>query len=77
MPQASDELRELMNQRFGDPVSDEGPIKFLEAAGYKATRGGEWEPKPGVTELEDMTREEFDCLLFLAHESDYGSLVSA
>ena len=74
MPQASDELRELMNKRFGDPVSEQGPIKYLEDAGYKLTRNWHWEPKPGVVNLKQMTRDEFDCLLFLTSEWDFGGL---
>ena len=75
MPQASDALREQMNQKFGDPVSDAGPIKFLEDAGYTLTREWQWEPKPGVTDLKGMTRDEFECLLFLVHEWDFGGLI--
>lgn len=76
MPQASDELRALMNNRFGDPVSDEGPSKYLTDAGYKISRGGMIEPKDGVNTLKEMTRNEFDCLLFLVHEWDYGTAMS-
>lgn len=74
MPQADDDLRARMEARFGDPVSDAGPIKFLQDAGYRLTRQWTWLPKPGVTSLKDMTRDEFECLLFLVHEWDFGSL---
>ena len=77
MPQASDELRDLMLKRFGSRVDDAGPTKYLEKAGYKLTSDFEWIPKEGVKELKDMTREEFDCLLFLVHEWDYGILTTA
>ncbi|TIL38499.1 hypothetical protein [Mesorhizobium sp.] len=77
MPQASEELREQMRVRFGDSINDYGPAKFLEDAGYKMNRGWEWTPKPGVTDLKGMTRDEFDCLLFLCHEWDYGGLAAA
>lgn len=73
MPQASDDLRDKMKKRFGDPVSDEGPRKFLRDAGYTLTSRWEWF-KPGITSLGQMTREEFDCLLFMAHEWDFGGL---
>ena len=63
MPQASDELRSLMEE-----------MKFLEDAGYKLTRDWHWEPKPGVSDLKGMTRDEFECLLFLVHEWDFGGL---
>ena len=74
MPQASDHLRDLMRKRFGDPISDSGPTIFLENAGYKLRGDFCWTPKPGVTCLRDMTRDEFDCLLFLIHEWDFGTL---
>ena len=76
MPSASDELRNEMERRFGDAISDSGPIRFLEDAGYKLTSDFEWEPKPGVRTLKDMTRDEFDCLLFLCHEWDFGGLAA-
>ena len=76
MPQASDELRALMERRFGDPVSDEGPIRYLRQAGYTLNRDWTWS-KPGVEALGQMTRDEFDCLLFLIHEWDFGPLVKA
>lgn len=72
MPEASEEMRSVIRERFGS-ISDEGPVKYLEANGYKLTHDYEWF-KPGVTELKDMTREEFDCLLFLAHEWDFSGL---
>lgn len=75
MPQASDELRERMESRFGDGISASGPIKFLTDAGYKLTRDWQWSARPGVTSLKDMTRDEFECLLFLVHEWDFGGLV--
>lgn len=73
MPQASDELRAAIDARFGDGLSDEGPIQFLKDAGYTLSRQWEWS-KPGVTDLKQMTRDEFECLLFLVHEWDFGSL---
>lgn len=73
MPQASDDLRARMERRFGDPVSDEGPMRYLQQRGYRLTRRWTW-TKPGVTELKQMTRDEFECLLFLIHEWDFGGL---
>lgn len=75
MPQASDETRSWMIERFGS-IDSHGPEQFLLDAGYELTPEWEWR-KEGVNELRDMTREEFDCLLFLCHEWDYGSLVGA
>ena len=75
MPQASDDLRGRMKKRFGDPVSDMGPTKYLEDRGYKLTGDWLWEPRGGVTCLEDMTQAEWECLIFLVHEWDFGGLV--
>ena len=49
-------------------------IKYLEEAGYKLTKGWLWEPKLGVTTLGGMTRDEFECLMFLIDDWDFGSL---
>lgn len=73
MPTASDELRKSMRQRFGS-IDTHGPEKFLTDNGYSLSKDWEWS-KPGITGLQDMTREEFECLLFLVHEWDYGSLL--
>lgn len=76
MPQASDDLRQRMRDRFGS-IMDDGPSKFLTGAGYVLTRGWEWKPKPGVSRHDDMTEEEWECLLFLVDEWDYGALEAA
>jgi len=72
MPEASQELRELMQHRFGS-LDSESPSQFLESRGYTLSRDWTWS-KPGISTLKDMQRDEFDCLLFLVHEWDYGSL---
>lgn len=73
MPQASDELREKMDQRFGD-IDDSGPCEFLHSQGYKLGRDWCWTPPESVLSYKDMTDDEYDCLLFLVHEWDYGGL---
>lgn len=72
MPQASDELRAEMERRFGDPIGDEGPMAFLRERGWSLNRDWTWS-KPGVTQA-TMPRDEFDCVLFLAHEWDFGGV---
>lgn len=74
MPSAPDHLQQRMLELFGDPISDQGPIKFLENAGYVEKRFC-WLPKPGVKDIEDMTLDEYDCMMFLALEYDYGDLL--
>lgn len=65
-----------MERRFGDAIDDQGPMRFLRDAGYTLNRDWTWS-RPGVTDLEQMTRDEFDCLLFLAHEWDFGGLTAS
>jgi hypothetical protein len=65
-----------MEKRFGDPIGDRGPIEYLEKAGYILTEDWRWIPRLGVKTLEDMTQEEYECLLFLVQEWDFGSLVT-
>lgn len=73
MPQADPYLQKRMITKFGD-MDTYGPEHYLENAGYKLTEKWMWLPKPGVKTLRDMTRDEFECLLFLMHEWDYGGL---
>jgi hypothetical protein len=74
MPQASDELRELIN--FICPnngMSDEGPVKFLVERGYKLRDNYEWDmPK----EEHWVSDKELLCLRFLVEEWDYGGIVT-
>ena len=77
MPQASGELRKRMKERFGHSVSEAGPTEFLKDAGYELQRGFVWKPKPGVASVEEMARDEFECLMFLVHEWDYGGLIES
>lgn len=74
MPSASPDLQQRMIKRFGS-IGTAGPETFLKDAGYVLTPDWQW-TKPGVRELRDMTRDEFECLLFLVHEWDYGSLAA-
>jgi hypothetical protein len=72
MPQASDELRAEMDRRFGDSIDSQGPIKFLRERGWTLNRDWTWS-KPGMT-LGNMPRDEFECVLFLIHEWDFGGV---
>lgn len=72
MPSASPELRALMAKRFGS-LGDEGPMRFLLSRGYSLGRDWQWS-KSGVSSVGDMQRDEYETLLFLIHEWDYGGL---
>lgn len=72
MPQAAPELQDLIIKRFGD-LDISGPQAYLLDRGYSLSRGWTWS-HPKIKHLKDMTRDEFDCLLFLVHEWDYGGL---
>jgi len=74
MPQATDELRNEMERLFSDPVSDRGPIAFLQKAGYRMTKGFEWRPPEGVNKWTDLTRDQQLCIAFLCDEWDFGGL---
>lgn len=72
MPTASDERREQMNKLFGDPISDHGPMKYLEARGYKLTPDWCWiKPSPD----HEVTDEEGNCIDFLIEEWDFDGIV--
>lgn len=67
MPQSSDELRALMNEWFGDPISDEGPSNLLLSHGW-TEKAGLW-MKP--TESYTISDIEWYCVKFLIEEWDY------
>lgn len=75
MPQAAADLSARIIARFGS-IGDSGPMRFLTDAGYRLRGDFLWEAKPGVTSNSDMTEEEWDCLLFLVQEWDFGGLAS-
>jgi len=78
MPQASDELRDLMRQRFAserhelDPITvvDCGEVEeWLVKQGWQSSRNGlVRSPKP----IGKVPREEFEAMLYLVHEWDYA-----
>lgn len=73
MPTATDEIREKMRQRFGDPIGDIGPHNYLIERGFTETAGI---IRPPYRELSEymVSNEEWECILFLCDEWDYGYL---
>jgi hypothetical protein len=67
MPQASDELRNKMNEYFGSWVNDWGPTAYLLDQGY-TEKDYLWS-KP--TREHVPTEKEIDCLNFLRAEWDH------
>lgn len=74
MPQATDELRNEMERLFGDPVDDQGPIAFLQKAGFSLTGQYEWRPPEGVKHWSELTDDQRLCIDFLCDEWDFGGL---
>ncbi len=73
MPQASDELRRIIEGYFGDPIDDQGPTKFLKDCGHVLNRDWTWTLKMGET-LESISIKEFHCISFLVDEWDFGGI---
>lgn len=72
MPQASNELREIIDTMFGS-IDTIGPIKCLEEAGYTLLEPSYfWRPPPNITSYEQMEPRHWHCLLFLCDEWDFG-----
>lgn len=71
MPQASDHLRRIMRRRFGG-LDSYGPEQYLKRRGWKLHDDWTWS-KRGET-IDTMTRIEFEAMMFLIHEWDYGGL---
>lgn len=71
MPQASDDLCDLMFLMFGDGIGDAAPTEFLRSRGYVLTSYWTWQ-----TPSEDhwLTEKEELCIRFLHDEWDYGLL---
>lgn len=74
MPSASDELRDVMFSMFGDRIDESGPMNYLKEAGYVLNSNWYWTPPSRIKSYEDMTNEEFNCLMFLIQEWDFGGL---
>lgn len=71
MPTASDEERGLMQKWFGDAVSEQGPMKFLESHGFELSKAWEWKLP---TKYHQISCYEFACIIFLVHEWDFGGI---
>ena len=74
MPQAATEtVEEIEAFLTTDEPLDNQACRYLKKHGYILTRQWEWS-KPGIHNYYDMTRREYACLLYMAHEWDYGGL---
>lgn len=71
MPQASDDLRDIMGLMFGDKISDYYPEQYLKSKGYILNRDWTWTlPNKNhfIGEKEEL------CIRFLRDEWDYGGI---
>lgn len=68
MPQASDELRARMQERFGDSIADGPPWEFLKSRGYTERGGLIKPPNPN----HNITEDEGECVDFLCDEWDWA-----
>ena len=79
MPSASAESDAHMERIFGPQGEDMESgwefktQEFLEKAGYKQVRFM-WLPKPGVSTVDDMEEDEYQCMWWLVTEWDWGML---
>lgn len=69
MPSATQELRDLMENWFGDPIDESGPMRVLESRGWYLTKSWQWQPA-----VPNQTIHEIDnkLILFLMQEWDFG-----
>lgn len=68
MPQATEDLRNLMREEFGS-IDMNGPQQYLVSKGYKITDDWRWiKPDP----LAPVPLFDFDCVDFLIKEWDFG-----
>jgi len=67
MPTASENLRNLMEKWFGDPIDDAGPLAFLRARGWRDRGGNLTPPVSAYT----PSYYEWRCIHFLVDEWDH------
>lgn len=70
MPTASDDLRDKMMKWFGS-IDLGGPEQFMLSRGYTLTKDWFWIPP---VPYHTISKEEFECMIFLQQEWDYGGL---
>lgn len=71
MPSASPEQRALMKDWFGDEIDEQGPIYALKLRGYTLGKDFVWDPP---TKSHTVSRVEYELILFLMDEWDFGGL---
>lgn len=71
MPQASDELRALMKDWFGDDIDTSGPIRALTLRGYTLGEDFVWDPP---TKSHTISWVEYQLIVFLMDEWDFGGI---
>lgn len=74
MPNASNDLRELMGLMFGDNISDGPPMQYLLDRGWKLNRKWEW-VKPTYNHF--VGEKEELCIRFLMDEWDFGGIAES
>lgn len=76
MPSSTSDLRRKMVRRFGS-IDSQGPEDFLVSRGFSLTRDWEWIMPPRYATLDEVPQEEWDCIVFLLEEWDYGGMAPA
>ena len=69
MPQATEELRELMERWFGDPISEIGPLEFLRSHGFIERPNGVLAPP---VPSHNVSHDEWRCIAFMVQEWDFA-----
>lgn len=69
MPKATEELRELMERWFGDPIDINGPLRFLASHGFYERRNGVLTPP---VPAHNVSHDEWLCIAFLVDEWDFA-----
>lgn len=72
MPSSSPELLKMWGGERG--VADDKAVGFLIDRGYELTKGWFWKAPKGLTDYTDMPYEEYDAIMFLIQEWDYGEV---
>jgi len=68
MPQASEELRNIMKEYYGDPISDCDPLTYLHEKGFTEEKGL-ISHSNNINALKDD--KSWYSVMFLIHEWDY------
>lgn len=76
MPSTSQARHDRIVSIFGTDLDlDDRCQEYLSQRGFYLTRTWDWIPPPRINKLGDLTDEEFECVMYLIEEWDFGGVL--